>query len=81
MTTTATRIARPNIVIRSESMIYAQTTWLRVGERQALSAWADDIEARRIARGEDAEDARPSSYAVPVLDRNDVLIGHVTYRI
>lgn len=71
---------RPNIAIRSESMTYAQATKLTKAQRKQINQWADDVEARRIARG-DTEDARPVRFEVPVLDRNDFLIGHVAYKI
>lgn len=72
---------RPAIVIYSQSMVRAQATILSRASRKLINQWADRVEARRLARGEDAEDARPERYQVPVLDRNDVLIGHVVYEI
>lgn len=72
---------RPDIVIYSQSMVRAQATTLTRGQRRLINQWADAVEARRIARGEDADDARPARFSVPVVDRNDVTIGHVTYEI
>lgn len=75
------RIARPAFTISAESMIYAQATQLTKTQRRAVDAWADSVEARRLARGVDAEDARPERFQVEVRDRNNVLIGHVAYAI
>jgi hypothetical protein len=80
-TMSTNRPARPDVVIYSQSMVRAQATVLTRGQRKLINQWADAVEARRLARGEDAEDARPTRFAVRVLDRNDVLIGHVTYEI
>lgn len=75
------RIARPNFTISSESVLYAQATKLTKAQRREINAWADNVEARRLARGVDAEDARPERFQVEVRDRNNVLIGHVDYAI
>ena len=74
------RTPRPDITIAAENMIYAQAVRLPKASLVAMDEWADAVEARRIARGE-TEDARPRRFDVPVRDRNDVLIGHVSYSL
>lgn len=76
-----TRIARPDITITASSMIYAQGARLTKTDRAQLTAWADDVERRRIAKGFDAEDARPTHYSAPVIDTHGALIGHMRYAI
>lgn len=71
---------RPDITISAENMIYAQAARLSKSSLKAMDDWADAVEARRIARG-DTEDARPRRFDVPVRDRNNTLIGHVSYSL
>jgi hypothetical protein len=75
------RIARPTFTISAQSMIYAQAAKLTKAQRREIDAWADNVEARRLARGVDAEDARPERFQIEVRDRNNVLIGHMDYAI
>lgn len=75
------RIARPNLTISAESMYYAQAVKLTPAQLRDIAAWADDVEARRIARGDDVDFARPEQFRVPVRTRHDVLIGHMVYAI
>ena len=75
------RPTRPDIVIYAQSMVRAQATTLTRASRKLINEWADAVEARRLARGEDADDARPTRFSVPVVDRANVTIGHVTYEI
>lgn len=72
---------RPDIVIYAQSMVRAQATTLTRAARKLINEWADTVEARRIARGVDAEDARPERFEVPVMDRRNTTIGHVTFEI
>lgn len=74
------RIARPTVTISAENMIYAQAVRLPKATLKAIDDWADNVEARRAARGE-TEDARPRRFDVPVRDRNNTLIGHVSYSL
>jgi hypothetical protein len=75
------RIARPQLTISAESMYYAQAVKLTPAQLRDIAAWADDVEARRIARGDDVDFARPEQFRVPVRTRHDVLIGHMVYAI
>jgi hypothetical protein len=75
------RIARPAFTISAQSMIYAQAAKLTKTQRREITAWADNVEGGRLARGVDAEDARPERFQVEVRDRNNVLIGHMDYAI
>jgi hypothetical protein len=75
------RITRPALTISAESMVYAQAVKLTAAQRRDIAAWADAVEARRIARGDDVDFARPETFRVPVLTRHDVLIGHMVYAI
>lgn len=75
------RPTRPDIVIYAQSMVRAQATTLTRASRKLINEWADAVEAHRLARGEDAEDARPARFTVPVIDRRNTTIGHVTYEI
>jgi len=75
------RPARPDIVIYAQSMVTAQATTLTRASRKLINQWADAVETHRLARGEDAELARPERFSVPVVDRANVTIGHVTYEI
>lgn len=72
---------RPDIVIYAQSMVCAQATTLTRAARKLINEWADAVEARRLARGVDAEDARPERFEVPVMDRRNTTIGHVTFEI
>lgn len=72
---------KPQITVTAQSMIYAQAARLTRTQRASITAWADDVEARRLARGVDAEDARPETFQAPVVDSIGVLIGHIAYTI
>jgi hypothetical protein len=72
---------KPNLTIAAESMIRAQAVKLTKTQRTAVAAWADEVEARRLARGEDAEGARPRTFTVPVIAATGALLGHVAYNI
>lgn len=72
---------RPNLTIHATSMLRAQEAKLTATQRKQINRWADDVEARRLARGIDAEDARPDHFDVPVLDSRGAPIGTMTYTI
>ena len=42
---------RPNLAIHANSMLRAQATKLTASQRRQINRWADDVEARRLARG------------------------------
>jgi hypothetical protein len=72
---------RPNITIHAEDMLTAQGAILSADARRKMNEWADAVEDKRLARGEDAEGARPERFNVPVIDRTGALLGHLVYSI
>lgn len=73
---------RPNITITAPDMLRAQGVKLSKAQMRQISTWADAVAAKRIARGEDADDSRPTRFNVPVNDvYSGALLGHIAYAI